>query len=348
MAGFFKKLIQKFKDKQDLQKVIAKQNQNQADKVLANSKIQEEFNQSLKKSASVFANFVNQFSKEFKQVDQNFIDQLEEVLIGFDVGPALTTKIVEKIVYEIKYHNVKDPKLIKEIIVDQILINYIQDSIIDNELKLASDRTNVILIVGANGVGKTTTIAKLAYLIKNLGKSVLLVAGDTFRAGAIEQLTEWAKRLEIEIVLPQKYGQDPSSVIFSGLTKAKEQNYDVVICDTSGRLQNKQNLMQELAKIDKTIKRFDPTAPHETLLVLDATIGQSGLVQAEAFNHSSKISGLILTKVDSTSKGGIILAIKDAFNIPVKYVGYGEKITDLAPFNLEAMIDSLTDQLEWH
>lgn len=347
MAGFFQKLINKFKDqKPNFQKIITAQNAIQEAKANQGQPTTTQFNQSLKKSASVFATFMQEIAQEFKVVDQKFINQLEDVLISFDLGPSLSQKILTQIINEIKYHNVTHPHLIKEIVVDQIFIHYIQDAIIDTELKIVPGRTNIILVMGANGVGKTTTIAKLANLIKKMGQSVLLVAADTFRAAAVEQLKVWANKLNVSIIEPKKPGQDPSSVIYHGITKGQQEKFDVVICDTSGRLENKKNLMEELKKIDRTIKRFDQTAPHETLLVLDATIGQSGLNQAAVFNQYAKISGLVLTKIDSTSKGGIVLAIKDAFNIPVKYVGYGEKISDLAVFNLEQMVDAITSQLE--
>ncbi|MDQ0514063.1 fused signal recognition particle receptor [Mycoplasmoides fastidiosum] len=345
MAGFFKRIINKLTKKPNLEKELIQQNQAKADKVLVNVASQEKFNESLKKSATAFSQLVDQVAKDFKQVDDNFVQDLEDVLISFDIGPVTATKITEAIVDEIKYHNVKDVKLIKEIIVDKIFVSYIQDSILDTGLNIRPNQTNVILVMGANGVGKTTTIAKLANMLVKQNKKVLLVAGDTFRAGAIEQLMIWAKRLKINIVTPQKYGQDPVSVVFQGLTKAKDQHYDVVICDTSGRLQNKQNLMKELEKLYRVIKKFDPSAPHETLLVLDALVGQSGLYQAEAFNEAAQITGIILTKMDSTSKGGIIFAIKEAFNIPVKYIGLGESLDDLSSFDLERVVDSITDKL---
>ncbi|WP_391592004.1 Signal recognition particle receptor FtsY [[Mycoplasma] cavipharyngis] len=345
MANFFKRLIDKMKKKPDLEKQLIKQNEAKAQKILVNVASQKKFNESLKKSATSFSNLINDITKEFKTVDQNFIQNLEDTLISFDIGPITATKITEAIVDEIKYHNVKDLELIKEIIVDKIFVSYIQDNILDTGLDIQPDRLNVILVMGANGVGKTTTIAKLAYMLIKQNKKVLLAAGDTFRAGAIEQLMIWAKRLKINIVTPKKYGQDPSSIIYQGLVKGQEEKYDVLICDTSGRLQNKQNLMNELAKLHKVIQKFDLSAPHESLLVLDALVGQSGLYQAEAFNKAAKITGIILTKMDSTAKGGIIFAIKEALNIPVKYIGLGEKINDLSSFDLERVVNSITDTL---
>lgn len=345
MAGFFKRLMDKIKKKPSLEKELIKQNIAKSKKILVNVASQEKFNQSLKKSATAFSTFIDDISKNYKQVDDQFVEELEDVLISFDMGPVAASKITNEIVDEIKYHNVKDPKLIKEIIVDKIFVSYINDSIVDTGLNIQPNRTNIILIMGANGVGKTTSIAKIASMLLKSKKKILLIAADTFRAGAIEQLNIWAKRLKIDIVLPKKYGQDPVSVVYEGIKKAQDQKYDVVICDTSGRLQNKQNLMKELEKLHKIIQKFDPTAPHETLLVLDALIGQSGLIQAEAFNAAAKVTGIILTKMDSTSKGGIIFAIKEAFNIPVKYIGLGEKLDDLSSFDLERVVDSITATL---
>ena len=239
------------------------------------------------------------------------------------------------------YQKVNDPDLIKSIIIDKIFIYYIQDTEINTAINLKENQTNVVLVVGVNGVGKTTSIAKITKKFIDENKKVLLVAGDTFRAGAVEQLKVWAQRLGVDIELPNKEGQDPASVIYAGVKKGYEQKYDLVICDTSGRLQNKINLMNELKKIHDVIHKFDEYAPHETLLVLDATQGQSGINQAKAFNEVTKISGIILTKMDSTSRGGIVLAIKDAFNIPVKLIGLGEKLEDLSVFDLEMYVDSI-------
>ena len=239
------------------------------------------------------------------------------------------------------YQKVNDPELIKSIIIDKIFIYYIQDTEINTEINLKQNQTNVVLVVGVNGVGKTTSIAKITKKFINENKKVLLVAGDTFRAGAVEQLKVWAQRLNVDIELPIKEGQDPASVIYSGVKKGYEEEYDLVICDTSGRLQNKINLMNELKKIHDVIHKFDQNAPHETLLVLDATQGQSGINQAKALMKLQKISGIVLTKMDSTSRGGIVLAIKDAFNIPVKLIGLGEKLDDLSVFDLEMYVDSM-------
>ncbi|EGZ30839.1 signal recognition particle-docking protein FtsY [Malacoplasma iowae 695] len=255
-------------------------------------------------------------------------------------------KIVDAIRDEINFQNVKDPKLIKEIIVDKIFTYYIQDTNVNTFLNVKNDRTNVILVTGVNGVGKTTSIAKIANKFKKEKKKILLVAGDTFRAGAVEQLNVWSQKIGTDIVLPDKPNQDPASVIYMGLKKGYEEKYDLIICDTSGRLQNKVNLMNELKKIHQVIHKFDNSAPHEVLLVLDATTGQSGIIQAKAFKEITDVTGIILAKMDSTSKGGIILSIKDNFDIPVKYIGLGEKLEDLSPFDLEKFIIGITKELK--
>lgn len=339
--GFFSKLKEalKFKKKNKVSEQI-KQKQEEASFIN-----QEKFDQGLKKSSSFIDSSLNQIAKEYVRVDEQLIEKIESFLIQFDIGYASVNKIVEAIVQEIKYQNVNDPKLIKEIIVDKLFVYYIQDTDIQNDIKLTQGATNVILVTGVNGVGKTTSIAKLANRFINNNLKVGLVAGDTFRAGAVEQLSVWASRLNIPIYKPDKPNQDPASVIFTGLTKAKQEGLDVIICDTSGRLQNKVNLMNELSKIDKIIKRFDNTQPCESLLVIDATTGQSGIQQAKAFNEVTKLSGIILTKMDSTSKGGIILSIKDAFNLPVKFIGLGEKIDDLEEFDLEKFIHGITNEI---
>jgi len=327
-------------------KIRAKKAEKAANKIKATTQIAETnqttFDKGLKKSNGAFANAIDELVKANTKVDQDLLDSIEEMLIGFDVGTGATYKIVQAIEDEIKYQNVSDPKLIKQIIVDKIFVYYIQDSIIDNGLNLKQGETNVILISGVNGVGKTTTIAKIAKLLQNKNMSVCLVAGDTFRAGAVEQLDIWAQRLNIQCFKPKVANQDPASVIYEGVKWANENKIDVVLCDTSGRLQSKVNLMNELKKIDNVIKKFNPTQPCESLLVLDATTGQSGIAQAKAFSEVTKLTGIVLTKMDSTSKGGIILAVKDSFNIPVKFIGMGETYNDLQPFDIEKYILGLT------
>ncbi len=338
--GFFSRIKEALSKKN---KVSAQIKLKQEQKSLVEQK---KFDEGLKKSSGFLQSSLNEITKKYVQVDDELIEKIESFLIQFDIGYASVHKILDSIVEEIKFQKVNDPKLIKEIIVDKLFIYYIQDTDVVSGIDLKPNCTNVILVTGVNGVGKTTSIAKLAYKLKNSGLKVGLVAGDTFRAGAVEQLAVWAERLNISIFKPDRPNQDPASVIFNGLSKAKIDNLDVIICDTSGRLQNKVNLMNELKKIDKIIKRFDESQPCESLLVIDATTGQSGIQQAKAFNEVTKLSGIILTKMDSTSKGGIILSIKDVFNLPVKYIGLGEKIDDLEEFDLEKFIYGITNEIQ--
>lgn len=306
---------------------------------------QEKFDQGLKKSSNFIQDSLNEIAKSYVRVDEQLIEKIENFLLQFDIGYASVHKILDSIVEEIKFQKVNDQKLIKEIIVDKLFIYYIQDTDVNSTINIIPDKPNVILVTGVNGVGKTTSIAKLANKFIKEGLKVGLVAADTFRAGAVEQLSIWAERLNIPIYKPAKPGQDPASVVYSGITQSFKDNLNVVICDTSGRLQNKVNLMNELKKIDNIIKRFDNSQPIESLLVIDATTGQSGINQARAFNEVTKLTGIILTKMDSTSKGGIILSIKDAFNLPVKFIGLGEKVDDLEEFDLEKFVYGITNSI---
>lgn len=329
--GFLKNLINKIRNRRKLANDIAKTTQiGQSD--------QKKFDIGLKKASGGLKSAIDEVVKQHVTIDQNLLNKIEEMLLSYDVGTNTTFKIMQAIEEEIKYQNVENINLIKQIIIDKILVYYIHDSIIDNNLNIKDDQTNVILISGANGVGKTTTIAKLAKWLLKSNKSVCLIAGDTYRAGALEQLQCWAKQLNIQCFCPKIINQDPASVIYEGIKWAKENKINTVLCDTSGRLQSKINLMNELKKIHTVIKKFAPDQPCESLLVLDATTGQSGIAQAKAFNEVSKLTGIILTKMDSTSKGGIILAIKDSFNIPVKMIGLGEKLEDLQVFDIEKFI----------
>ncbi len=339
--GIFNKIKDalSFKKKNKVSSQIQKkQNENSVIK-------QEKFDQGLKKSSSFIQDSLNEIAKNYVRVDEQLIEKIENFLLQFDIGYASVHKILDSIVEEIKFQKVDDSKLIKEIIIDKLFIYYIQDTDINSEINIVPDKPNVILVTGVNGVGKTTSIAKLANKFVKEGLKVGLVAADTFRAGAVEQLSIWAERLNINIYKPIKPGQDPASVVYSGITQAFKEKLNVVICDTSGRLQNKINLMNELKKIDNIIKRFDSSQPIESLLVVDATTGQSGINQARAFNEVTKLTGIILTKMDSTSKGGIILSIKDAFNLPVKFIGLGEKIDDLEEFDLEKFIYGITNSI---
>ena len=339
--GFWSKLKNLFTKKKNK---VAKQIE---EKSAENSVIvQEKFDAGLKKSRDSLTNSINNIARKYQRIDDAMLEEIEEALLLFDIGPKSTQKIMDSIINEIKYQRVEDPKIIKEIIIDKLFVYYIQNTDIDFSINVKENTTNVILVTGANGVGKTTSIAKLAYLYKQKGYKVSLVAADTFRAGAIQQLKIWAEKIGVPIFTPIKENQDPASVIYTGVSNAKENGVDIVICDTSGRLQNKTNLMNELKKIENVIKKFDPTQPCESLLVIDATTGQSGINQAKAFNEVTKLTGIILTKIDSTSKGGIVLAIKDAFNLPVKFIGLGESLDDLKEFDLESFIQSLTNSID--
>ena len=295
----------------------------------------------LDKSRKNFSSKLHLLTKRYSKVNEEYFEELEEILIEADVGVNLALDIVEVTRNETDQKKITDPKLINEILVDKMFVSYAQqgDSI-TNEIVFRENEPTVLLVVGVNGVGKTTTIAKLANRYKNQGKKVLLVAGDTFRAGATEQLSVWASRLGVDIVIG-KENQDPSSVCFDGMRKAKEGKYDLVICDTAGRLQNKLNLMQELSKMKRVISKEIESAPHEVFLIIDATTGQNGVVQAKAFKECTSLTGVVITKMDGTSKGGIILAIRDELGVPVRFIGLGEKMDDLEEFDLDQYLYGL-------
>lgn len=299
---------------------------------------EELYDKGMSKTRENFANKINYLSKKHKTVDDEYFEELEEILIMADIGVETTMNFIDKLKKRTKEENIVDANDLIEIIVDELFIVYVNNDIIDVKINY-NDPLTVILFIGVNGVGKTTSIAKVAYRMKNEGKKVLLVAADTFRAGAIDQLIEWGNRLNVDVV--SNNSTDPSSVIYDGLKKAKEEAYDVVLIDTAGRLQNKVNLMNELEKMNKVIKREVENAPHETLLVIDATTGQNGIVQAEKFKEITDITGIVLTKLDGTAKGGIVLAIREKVNIPVKFIGLGEKMTDLELFDVEKYIYGL-------
>ncbi len=291
----------------------------------------------LAKTRDGFVNSLIKLSKKHQQIDEKYFEDLEEILIGADIGVETVVKFINQLEQRVKKDKIKDAFDLKEIIVDQLFLLYVDDQIITDKINYGDDVT-VLLFVGVNGSGKTTTIAKMACRMKKEGKRVLMIAGDTFRAGAVEQLKEWGLRLDVPVI----YGveKDPSSVIYEGLKDAAG-NYDVVLIDTAGRLQNKLNLMNELEKINKVISKLIPDAPHETLLVIDATTGQNGISQAKSFNEVTKITGIVLTKLDGTAKGGIVIAIKDVTKIPVKFIGLGEKLEDLELFDIEKYIYGL-------
>lgn len=309
------------------------------------AKQNEKYVAGLDKSSTTFSDRINELAARFREINDDYFEELENILIMADVGVAMVMKIVDEIKTEVRLQNIKDPKEINEIIIDKMFVIYANESIISTKMNYAKEGLTVILMVGVNGAGKTTTIAKLANrIVKEEGKKVIVAAGDTFRAGAIDQLDVWAKRVGVDIVKGVE-GGDPASVVFDALKEAKEKRMDVLICDTAGRLQNKVNLMKELEKMNRIIQREVPDGPHETLLVIDATTGQNGVSQAKEFSKITDISGLVLTKMDGTAKGGIVLSIKDTLNLPVKFIGLGEKVEDLQEFDLEQYIYGLCKNL---
>ena len=297
------------------------------------------YDKGLEKTRDNFLSALLNLNKSHKIVDDEYFENLEEILIMSDIGVNTVMEIIDRLKKRVKKENIKSADELKDIIVDEMFIIYVDGDIITNKINYADNGPTVILFVGVNGAGKTTTIGKIANKLKEEGKKVLMVAGDTFRAGAIEQLDEWAKKIGVDIV--SKENADPVSVMYDGVTKAKNENYDVVLIDTAGRLQNKIGLMKELEKVNKVIGKLIPNAPHETLLVIDATTGQNGISQAKNFKEITNITGIVLTKLDGTAKGGIVLAIKEETGIPVKYVGLGETKNDLRVFDIEKYIYGL-------
>ena len=300
----------------------------------------ETYSDGMSKSRQNFSNRLNSLSKKYRKVNQEYFEELEEILIESDVGVNLALKIIDEVLQESKEKKIFDAEQINEILIDHMFNGYMEKGDSLTDIRFAKNGPTVLLVVGVNGVGKTTTIAKLAYRYKNMGKSVLLVAADTFRAGASEQLKVWGDRLGIDVVTGP-YNSDPSSVAYDGMSKAKKENIDLVIVDVSGRLHNKQYLMDELSKLKRVISKVIPEAPHETFLIIDATTGQNGVVQAKSFKEVTDLTGVVITKMDGTSKGGIILAIRDELGIPVRFIGLGEKMEDLKEFDLESYIYGL-------
>lgn len=302
---------------------------------------EEKYNRSLKKTRTGFSARLNAFLANFRRVDEDFFEELEEMLILSDVGVNVATQLTEDLRYEAKLENAKKADDLKRVIIEKLVEIYEKDSVFNEKINFQDDLT-VMLFVGVNGVGKTTSIGKLAYKYKNEGKKVMLVAADTFRAGAVAQLAEWGRRVGVPVVTgPEK--ADPASVVFDGMERAVAENVDVLLIDTAGRLQNKDNLMAELEKIGRIIKRVVPDAPHETLLALDASTGQNALSQAKEFSKITPLTGLILTKIDGTAKGGVVLAIRQELDIPVKFIGFGEKIDDIGEFDSEDFIRGLLE-----
>ena len=297
------------------------------------------YDKGLEKTSKEMSTKLTQLSKRHKQIDDAYFEELEDILITADIGVNTVMSFMDRLKKRIKEEAIQDVEDLKEIIVDEMFMIYVNNQILVNKIHFQQDGLTVLLFVGVNGVGKTTTIGKLANKLKKEGKKVLLIAGDTFRAGATEQLVEWANRTSTDVVF--KENADPSSVIYDGLEKAKKEQYDVALIDTAGRLQNKDGLMKELEKMNRVIGKIVPGAPHETLLVIDATTGQNGIQQAKSFKEITDITGIVLTKLDGTAKGGIVLAIKDEVDIPVKYVGLGEREEDLRVFDIEKYIYGL-------
>lgn len=327
--SFFKKLKDKFSKSEE------------------NQEVSDKYKSGLSKTRGSFSSKINNLVARYRQVDEDFFDDLEEILIQADVGVNTVMDLVDELKMEVKRQNIKDSSMLKDVISEKLVEIYAGDEETGKaELNLQPNDLSIFLFVGVNGVGKTTSIGKLAHQLSEQGKKVVLVAGDTFRAGAIEQLDVWGQRVGVEVI-KHSAGSDPAAVIYDGIQAARSRNADVLLCDTAGRLQNKVNLMNELSKVKRVIEREVPSAPHEVLLVLDATTGQNALSQAKTFSEATNVTGIVLTKLDGTAKGGIVLAIRKELNIPVKYVGLGEKVTDLEVFDAQAFVYGLfADMIE--
>lgn len=302
--------------------------------------VTEKFKEGLTKTRDNFSGRVNELVARYRKVDEDFFEELEEILISADVGFETVMELIDELKMEVKRRNIQDPQEVQGVISEKLVEIYEGGDEASSELNIREEGLTVLLFVGVNGVGKTTTIGKLAHKFKSEGKNVVLAAGDTFRAGAIEQLEVWGERVGVEVI-KQGAGSDPAAVMFDAIQAAKSRNADILICDTAGRLQNKVNLMKELEKVKRVIEREVPGAPHEVLLVLDATTGQNALIQAKTFKEATNVSGIVLTKLDGTAKGGIVLAIRNELGIPVKFVGLGEKMDDLQEFNAEQYVYGL-------
>ena len=309
----------------------------------AEETVQEKYDRSLKKTRTGFGARLNAFFANFRSVDEEFFEELEELLIMSDVGVQVASNLTEELRYEAKLENAKKPDALRRVIIEKLVELYEKDGNYDERIHF-QDGLTVMLFVGVNGVGKTTSIGKLAHRYKEEGKKVMLVAADTFRAGAVAQLAEWGRRVDVPVVTgPEK--ADPASVVYDGMERAVAEGIDILMIDTAGRLQNKDNLMAELEKIGRIIKRVVPEAPHETFLALDASTGQNALVQAKEFSKITPLTGIVLTKIDGTARGGVVLAIREELNIPVKLIGFGEKIDDIGEFNSENFMKGLLEGL---
>ncbi|MDU2559524.1 MAG: signal recognition particle-docking protein FtsY [Streptococcus mitis] len=305
--------------------------------------VQEKYDRSLKKTRTGFGARLNAFFANFRSVDEEFFEELEELLIMSDVGVQVAYNLTEELRYEAKLENAKKPDALRRVIIEKLVELYEKDGNYDESIHF-QDGLTVMLFVGVNGVGKTTSIGKLAHRYKQAGKKVMLVAADTFRAGAVAQLAEWGRRVDVPVVTGAEKA-DPASVVFDGMERAVAEGIDILMIDTAGRLQNKDNLMAELEKIGRIIKRVVPEAPHETFLALDASTGQNALVQAKEFSKITPLTGIVLTKIDGTARGGVVLAIREELNIPVKLIGFGEKIDDIGEFNSENFMKGLLEGL---
>jgi fused signal recognition particle receptor len=308
--------------------------------------VTEKFKEGLTKTRDNFSGKVNDLVARYRKVDEDFFEELEEIMIQADVGFDTVMKLIEELKMEVKRRNIQDPQEVQSVISEKLVDIYNAGEEQSSKLNIQEDGLTVILFVGVNGVGKTTTIGKLGYKFKNEGKKVLLAAGDTFRAGAIEQLEVWGERVGVDVI-KQSEGSDPAAVMYDAIQAAKSRKTDILLCDTAGRLQNKVNLMKELEKVKRVIEKEIPGAPHEVILVLDATTGQNALIQAKTFKEVTNVSGIVLSKLDGTAKGGIVLAIRNELKIPVKFVGLGEKMDDLQEFEAEKYVYGLfADEVE--
>lgn len=315
----------------------------EAERTQVEETVQEKYDRSLKKTRTGFGARLNAFFANFRSVDEEFFEELEELLIMSDVGVQVASNLTEELRYEAKLENAKKPDALRRVIIEKLVELYEKDGNYDERIHFQAGLT-VMLFVGVNGVGKTTSIGKLAHRYKQAGKKVMLVAADTFRAGAVAQLAEWGRRVDVPVVTGAEKA-DPASVVFDGMERAVAEGIDILMIDTAGRLQNKDNLMAELEKIGRIIKRVVPEAPHETFLALDASTGQNALVQAKEFSKITPLTGIVLTKIDGTARGGVVLAIREELNIPVKLIGFGEKIDDIGEFNSENFMKGLLEGL---
>ena len=327
--GFFSKLKEKFKKTETENVEITKE--------------EKLYDKGLEKTRDEFVSKLSLLGIKYTKISEEYFEELENTLIMADIGVNTVFSFMDRLRERVKKENITDTKYLNEVIVDELFIIYVNNESLTDKINMAEEGPTVILVVGVNGVGKTTTIAKLAHKYQNQGKKVMMVAADTFRAGAVSQLKLWSERVGCEFF--GKENTDPAGVVFDGIKEAQEKNCDIVLIDTAGRLHNKVNLMAELEKINRVIGKFIPDAPHETLLVIDANTGQNGIMQAKAFKEITNITGIVLTKLDSTAKGGIVLAIKEDVGLPVKFIGLGEKMTDLETFDIENYIYGLFKDL---